>query len=75
MSTVNQDDDRIKHMERIVSHFLGDVPLDLTNLQRIAEKIDDRRGELCQDQPDELAINEESFTVKALSHSTARKLT
>ena len=65
---------RIEYLESIASHFLGNVSLCVSNLQRIAEKLQDR-----QDLPHEsremtgnLAIGEESFTVKAISTNSAR---
>lgn len=61
-------------MERIISHFLGDVSLDATNLQRIADKLSDRNNLLAQEESEDLAIGEESFTVKTLSSNTARML-
>lgn len=70
VSASGQSDERVRNMERILSHFLGDVSLDGPNVQRIAEKINDRS--FAEEQPVDLTIDKESFTVKALSSNTAR---
>lgn len=67
-------DNRVPHMERIISHFLGDVSQDASHLKRIAEKLTQRPGPcVSSEELDDLAIGEEQFTVKSISSKTARK--
>lgn len=72
-------EERTKCLERLVQHLLGDVPLDLNNLRRMADKAG-RRSEsdigstmTGADELDDLTLEDENFTVKTLSQSTARE--
>lgn len=72
-------EERTKCLERLVQHLLGDVPLDLNNLRRMADKAG-RRSEsdhgstmARNDELDDLTLEDENFTVKTLSQSTARE--
>lgn len=74
-------EERTKCLERLVQHLLGDVPLDLTNLRRMADKAgrrteSDNGSTLAgNDELDDLTLEDENFTVKTLSQSTAREST
>lgn len=74
-------EERTKCLERLVQHLLGDVPMDLNNLRRMAEKASQRSGPGSDvgsaragvEDLDDLTLEDENFTVKTLSQSTARK--
>lgn len=74
-------EERTKCLEQLVHHLLGDVPMDLNNLRRMAEKAGQRSGTGSEDAGaragtedlDDLTLEDENFTVKTLSQSTARK--
>lgn len=74
-------EERTKCLEQLVHHLLGDVPMDLNNLRRMAEKASQRSGTGSEDAGakagtedlDDLTLEDENFTVKTLSQSTARK--
>lgn len=74
-------EERTKCLEQLVHHLLGDVPMDLNNLRRMAEKAGQRAGTGSDDAGakagtedlDDLTLEDENFTVKTLSQSTARK--
>lgn len=76
-------EERTKCLEQLVHHLLGDVPMDLNNLRRMAEKAGQRAGAGSDDAGakagtedlDDLTLEDENFTVKTLSQSTARKRT
>lgn len=72
-------DERVKYLEMIATHFLGDVSLSLPSLRAITEKIeaisskrDDGRIHMGSDIED-MALKDEKFVVKTLSRNTARK--
>lgn len=75
-------EERAKCLERLVQHLLGDVPMDLNNLRRMAEKAGQRTGAGSESSSaragtedlDDLTLEDENFTVKTLSQSTAREL-
>jgi hypothetical protein len=73
----------MEYMERIIKHFIGDVPCDTQNLQRIAETL---KNEILRppcsitsitneesDDAEHLEIADEKFTLKELSDNTARE--
>lgn len=74
-------EERTKCLEQLVHHLLGDVPMDLNNLRRMAEKAgqrsvtgsDDAGARAGTEDLDDLTLEDENFTVKTLSQSTARK--
>lgn len=74
-------EERTKCLERLVQHLLGDVPMDLNNLRRMAEKAGHRTGTASDvgsaragtEDLDDLTLEDENFTVKTLSQSTARE--
>lgn len=77
-----RSEERTKCLERLVQHLLGDVPMDLNNLRRMAEKAGQRGGPSSDvsssiradtEDLDDLTLEDENFTVKTLSQSTARK--
>lgn len=76
-------EERTKCLERLVQHLLGDVPMDLNNLRRMAEKTSQRPGpgsdassaRAATEDLDDLTLEDENFTVKTLSQSTARRYT
>lgn len=74
-----RSEERTKCLERLVQHLLGDVPLDLPNLRRMADKAG-RRSESDNgstmggsDDLGDLTLEDEHFTVKTLSQNTARE--
>ncbi|KAF3763992.1 hypothetical protein M406DRAFT_95506 [Cryphonectria parasitica EP155] len=74
-----RSEERIKCLERLVQHLLGDIPMDLNNLRRMAEKASQRSGTGSDvssarggvEDLDDLTLEDENFTVKTLSQSTA----
>lgn len=79
VAEIARTEERTKCLERLVQHLLGDVPLDLNNLRRMADKAG-RRSEsdvgsamTGTDELDDLTLEDENFTVKTLSKSTARE--
>lgn len=76
-----RSEERTKCLERLVQHLLGDVPMDLNNLRRMAEKASQRTGpgsdassaRAGTEDLDDLTLEDENFTVKTLSQSTARE--
>lgn len=76
-----RSEERTKCLERLVQHLLGDVPMDLNNLRRMAEKASQRTGTGSEassaragtEDLDDLTLEDENFTVKTLSQSTARE--
>ncbi|PVH72904.1 hypothetical protein DL98DRAFT_659773 [Cadophora sp. DSE1049] len=71
------NDERVKYLEKIVTHFLGDVSLSLPSLRGIAEKIeatsttgDEGLNHMGSDVED-LTLKDEKFVVKTLSRNTA----
>ena len=69
------DEERIQCLEKLVSHLLGDVPMDINSLRRISERINSsQRAGMEADELDEVTLEHENFTVKTLSQSTARML-
>lgn len=84
-SSVGGDDgrseERVKCLESLVQHLLGNVPMDLSNLRRMSDKVRHRAepaSDLGDERPepeylDDLTLEDENFTVKTLSQSIARK--
>lgn len=77
---VSADDERTKYLERIATHFLGDVSLTTASLRGIIEKIhtkqplgDAHGAQFDINDLEDLTLEDEKFTVKTLSHNTARK--
>lgn len=76
-----RSEERTRCLERLVQHLLGDVPMDLNNLRRMAEKASQRTGtgsvgngvRAGTEDLDDLTLEDENFTVKTLSQSTARE--
>lgn len=78
-----RSEERTKCLERLVHHLLGDVPMDLNNLRRMAEKASQRTwpgpgsdassARAGTEDLDDLTLEDENFTVKTLSQSTARR--
>lgn len=74
-------EERTKCLERLVQHLLGDVPMDLNNLRRMVDKAGQRAGSKSDagsvkggvEDLNDLTLEDENFTVKALSQSTTRK--
>lgn len=69
----------MEYMERIIKHFIGDVPDDTQNLRRIAETLHNENvrppGPIANEEAgdtEDLEITDEDFTLKALSDNTAR---
>lgn len=78
-----RSEERVKCLERLVQHLLGDVPMDLNNLRRMSDKARQKTSaasDVGSDKPgtddlDDLTLEDENFTVKTLSQSTARMWT
>jgi hypothetical protein len=71
-----ENEERIKYLEQIATHFLGDVSLSLSSLRFIAEKIKTspaRVDDHVSADLDDLTLEDEKFVVKTLSHNSARK--
>lgn len=76
-----RSEERVKCLECLVQHLLGDVPMDLNNLRRMSDKARQKTSvgsDLGSDKPgtedlDDLTLEDENFTVKTLSQSTARR--
>ncbi|KAF2680085.1 hypothetical protein K458DRAFT_312672 [Lentithecium fluviatile CBS 122367] len=70
---VGEEAERVRHLERIVVHYLGPVPLDLDNLRGIIDRIDDdlTLDPSLENEFDVLALEEEDCPVKPISQSTA----
>ncbi|KUI62496.1 hypothetical protein VP1G_09620 [Cytospora mali] len=74
-----RSDERVKCLERLVQHLLGDVPMDLNNLRRMSDKARQKTSAASDvgsdrqatDDLDDLTLEDENFTVKTLSQSTA----
>ncbi|ROW02429.1 hypothetical protein VMCG_06016 [Cytospora schulzeri] len=74
-----RSEERVKCLERLVQHLLGDVPMDLNNLRRMSDKARQKTSaasDIGSDRPgtedlDDLTLEDENFTVKTLSQSTA----
>lgn len=78
-----RSEERVKCLERLVQHLLGDVPMDLNNLRRMSDKARQKTSaasDIGSEKPgtedlDDLTLEDENFTVKTLSQSTARRWT
>lgn len=79
---IARSEERTKCLERLVQHLLGDVPMDLNNLRRMAEKASQQRtgtgseaggARAGTEDLDDLTLEDENFTVKTLSQCTARE--
>ncbi|POS72316.1 hypothetical protein DHEL01_v209287, partial [Diaporthe helianthi] len=74
-----RSEERVKCLESLVQHLLGNVPMDLSNLRRMSDKVRQRpapASEAGDERPepeylDEMALEDENFTVKTLSQSIA----
>ncbi|KAH8887594.1 hypothetical protein GQ53DRAFT_796170 [Thozetella sp. PMI_491] len=70
-------EERMRLLETVASHFLGNVSLDLDNLRHIVERIQgpsrpsDTVSALDLDDFDALTLEDENFTVKTVSRNTA----
>lgn len=77
----SRSEERVKCLESLVQHLLGNVPMDLSNLRRMSDKVRQRAApasDVGDERPepeylDDLALEDENFTVKTLSQSIARK--
>ncbi|KAG8158284.1 hypothetical protein KVR01_012045 [Diaporthe batatas] len=75
----SRSEERVKCLESLVQHLLGNVPMDLSNLRRMSDKVRQRpatASEVGDERPepeylDDLALEDENFTVKTLSQSIA----
>ena len=72
--------ERIKHLEDIARHFLGDVALALPDLQRISQKlkngdlkVEADSSEVDLNELEDLKLEDETFTVREISQNTARE--
>jgi hypothetical protein len=68
-SVPQEDSQRVQHLEQIVKHFLGDVPLDEENLSQITDKLQAQATSSAQPEGP-LNVNE-SFDVHFVSSNVA----
>lgn len=78
----NQDNEelvqRLKHMERLLQHYAGDINLDSENLRGLAEAVDKDQPPRAREQSvsqasDYLGGEEENFTVQPLGNNITRR--
>lgn len=74
--------ERVRYMERILSYYAPGLTFDIQSLRQAAEDLKSKRRESESDalstkvdanELEDLAIDEEDFTIKALPNNTARK--
>ena len=71
--------ERVKHLETIATHFLGDVSLSLPSLRAMTQKIEATSSKGYEgpihmgSDVEDMALKDERFVVKTLSRNTARK--
>ncbi|RDW63552.1 hypothetical protein BP6252_11097 [Coleophoma cylindrospora] len=72
------ENERLRIMEQILRHFIGNVPSDINSLRKVAEtlngehsRLPDSVGNEGADDSDDSAIGEESFTVNEISENAA----
>lgn len=79
---MSQDDSdlrqRVRYMERLLRHYVGDISLDLENLRGLAEAVTkepsaQRERSGSQESDYVGTIEEESFTVQPLGNNTTRE--
>jgi hypothetical protein len=88
-ASFSRDDDpdsqRVRYMEQILAHYMPNTSFDVPSLRKIAEDLQKRHHDLSEsDEPptqaegddlDDLAIDEEDFSIRAFSDNTTRELT
>lgn len=85
-ASLNRDDvteaQRVRYMEEILAHYVPNISFDIQSLKRFAEDLQlqhrgsDKDGPATQvelDELEDLAIDDEDFTIKALPDNTTRK--
>ena len=74
--------ERVRYMERILSHYLPNITFDIQSLRQAAESLQNRHRGVDSDtvstgadanELEDLAIDQEDFTIKALPGNTTRK--
>jgi hypothetical protein len=74
--------ERVRYMERILSYYAPNLTFDIQSLRQAAEDLKSKHRESESDalstkvdanELEDLAIDEEDFTIKALPNNTARK--
>lgn len=75
--------ERLRYMERILQHFVPNISFDVPSLRKMAENLHKQRGSESETDPsirvegddfEDLAIDDEHFTIKALPDNTTRML-
>ena len=73
--------ERVQYMERILSHYVPNIKFDIQSLRQIAENLATKHRDSVSDgistgvdadESEDLAIDEEEFTIKALPGNTTR---
>ena len=74
-NTGDDDDERIKHLETIVRHFLGETSLETESLSQIVRDLETQRSNVNDGTTtadiEGLALDEEPFELRTLSQHTA----
>ncbi|PLB39593.1 Zn(II)2Cys6 transcription factor [Aspergillus candidus] len=73
--------ERLRYMERILQHFVPNITFDVPSLRKMAENLHKQRGSESETDPsirmegddfEDLAIDDEHFTIKALPDNTTQ---
>lgn len=74
--------ERVRYMERILAYYVPNLSFDIHSLRRAAEELKNKHRVFDSDAPDtrveldeleDLAIDDEDFTIKALPDNTTRR--
>lgn len=86
-ASFSRDDDheaeRVRYMEQILAHYMPNTSFDIPSLRKIAEDLQKRHHDLSEsdgpptqaegDDLDDLAIDEEDFSIRAFPDNTTRE--
>ncbi|KAM6526876.1 hypothetical protein FSOLCH5_002959 [Fusarium solani] len=74
---------RIAHMEKIITHYAGNIPLDPESIKAMAEAVDNKNPDIAQVHrqapvvgspgSDYLGVDDENYTVQPLDNNTTRE--
>ena len=76
-----QEAERVRYMERILSYYVPNITFDIQSLRQAAEELKSKHRDSESDilsmkadvnEMEDLAIDEEDFTIKALPDNTTR---
>ena len=77
-----QEAERVRYMERLLSYYIPDIKFDIQSLRQAAEELKSKHRDSESDAVstkvdtndlEDLAIDEEDFTIKALPDNTTRE--